>query len=324
MPRTQRLIINDETAVYHVMSRSALDGFPLADIEKDFMLDLIRRYSALYLVEILGFCLMGNHFHILVRMFPEYKFTGDDIKKRYESFYGNDRVFAAGQVPSLRAKLSSLSEFIREIKVRFARYYNRRHHRRGYFWGDRFKSVIVENGETLINCLAYIDLNPLRAGLVERPDDYRWNSLGYHIQTGNKDNFLSLDFGLKEFGPGGMRSAVKGEFHWAGVLDAEERLKRYRRYVYEAGALNRGDRDFVKVIDNDTLENERQKNYEISRIDRFRSRTRYFTDSGIIGTKEFVSENYQRFKDIFMSKREKIPRPVAGLDGIYSLKRLAE
>ena len=53
MPRTQRMIINDETTVYHVMSRTALDGFPLGDIEKDFMLDLIRRYSALYLVEIL-------------------------------------------------------------------------------------------------------------------------------------------------------------------------------------------------------------------------------------------------------------------------------
>jgi len=63
------LIINDETAVYHVMSRTALDGFPLGDIEKDFMLDLIRRYSKLYLVEILGFCLMGNHFHILAKMF---------------------------------------------------------------------------------------------------------------------------------------------------------------------------------------------------------------------------------------------------------------
>ena len=62
MPRTQRLKINDETAVYHVMSRTALDGFPLDDIEKDFMLDLIRRYAALYLVEILGFSLMGNHF----------------------------------------------------------------------------------------------------------------------------------------------------------------------------------------------------------------------------------------------------------------------
>ncbi len=77
---------------------------------------------------------------------------------------------------------------------------------------------------------------------MERPEHYRWNSLGYHIQTGNKDNFLSLDFGLVEF----------------GVL------------------------------------------------------------------KEFVSINYQRFKDIFMSKREKIPKAVAGLDGVYSLKRLSE
>ena len=57
---------------------------------------------------------------------------------------------------------------------------------------------------------------------------------------------------------------------------------------------------------------------------RFMYRTRYFTDSSIIGTKEFVSANYQQFKDLFMAKREKIPKPVAGLDGVYSLKRLAE
>ena len=162
MPRTQRLIINDESTVYHVMSRTALDGFPLGDIEKDFMLDLIRRYAALYLVEILGFCLMGNHFHILVRVFPEHKFTDEDILKRYVNFYGDERVFAEGLVASLREKLSSLSEFMREIKVSLARFYNRRHNRRGYFWGDRFKSVIVENGETLINCLAYIDFHPVK------------------------------------------------------------------------------------------------------------------------------------------------------------------
>ena len=99
---------------------------------------------------------MGNHFHLLVKMFPEHKFTDEDIQKRYEEFYGDDVMFAAGWIPSLRVKLSSLSEFVREIKVGFARFYNKRHNRRGYFWGDRFKSVIVENGETLINCLAYI------------------------------------------------------------------------------------------------------------------------------------------------------------------------
>ena len=52
MPRTQRLKINAETTVYHVMSRTALDGFPVDDFEKDFMLDLIRKYSKLYQVEI--------------------------------------------------------------------------------------------------------------------------------------------------------------------------------------------------------------------------------------------------------------------------------
>jgi putative transposase len=57
---------------------------------------------------------------------------------------------------------------------------------------------------------------------VKRPEDYRWNSLGYHVQTDNQDDFLSLDFGLKEF----------------NVNSEKERIRRYRRYVYEAGAIN--------------------------------------------------------------------------------------
>ncbi len=308
MPRTSRLIIAEQKAVYHVMSRTALDGFPLKDVEKDFMLELIKRFSALYFTEILGFCLMGNHFHLLMKMIPEDHFTDEEIQKRFEAFYGDSREFTEGQIPYWREKLSSLSEFVREIKVGFARYYNRRHNRRGYFWGDRFKSVIVDKGETLVNCLAYIDLNPLRAGIVDRPEDYRWNSLGYHIQTENKDKFLSTDFGLKEF----------------NVKNKKERIRRYRRYVYEAGALNRPDKMQAQVIDAKVVEKERKKDFEISRISRFRYRTRYFTDSGIIGSKEFVSEHYQRFKHLFHSKHEKKPKPIKGLDGIYSLKRLSE
>ena len=174
--------------------------------------------------------------------------------------------------------------------------------------GGRFKSVIVDKGETLINCLAYIDLNPLRAGLVDRPEEYRWNSLGYHLQTENKDRFLSTDFGLEEFN-------VRGQ---------KERIKRYRRYIYEAGAIDRLDKMQAGVIDPKVVAKERKKNFEISRISRFRYRTRYFTDSGIIGSKEFVAENYQRFKHLFYSKHEKKPKPIKGLEGMYSLKRLSE
>jgi len=243
-----------------------------------------------------------------VKIIPEDRFTDAEIQKRFETYYGESRDFTDGQIPYLREKLSSLSEFIRGIKVGFARYYNRHHNRRGYFWGDRFKSVIVDKGETLVNCLAYIDLNPLRAGLVDRPEDYRWNSLGYHLQTENKDQFLSTDFGLKEF----------------NVKSPKERIRRYRRYVYEAGGIRRSDKMQAKQIDAKVVAKERKKDFEINRISRFRYRTRYFTDSGIIGSKEFVAENYQRFRHLFHSQHEKKPKPIKGLDGMYSLKRLSE
>jgi hypothetical protein len=66
-----------------------------------------------------------------------------------------------------------------------------------------------------------------------------------------------------------------------------------------------------------------KKDYQINQVDRFRYRTRYFSDSGIIGTKEFVAQNYQRFKHHFQSKNDKIPKLISGLDGVYSLKRLS-
>jgi len=148
----------------------------------------------------------------------------------------------------------------------------------------------------------------LRAGIVNRPEEYRWNSLGYHLQTSNRDKFLSTGFGLKEFN-------VKSE---------KERIRRYRRYVYEAGSVNRPEKAKAKVIGDRVLEKERNREFELNRIDRFRCRTRYFTDSGIIGSKEFVSINYQRFKHLFCSTNEKKPKPVKGLAGVYSLKRLSE
>jgi putative transposase len=203
---------------------------------------------------------------------------------------------------------------VREIKVNFARFYNKRHGRKGYFWGDRFKSVIVENGETLINCLAYIDLNPVRAGIIEKPEDYRWNSLGYHLQTNNADGFLSTVFGLKEF----------------GVNSEKERARLYRKYVYEAGEIVPSNKpyDILPQTHTDAHRHEEKKaqkgNFDISRVDRFRQRTRYFTDSGIIGSKEFVAGIYRQFKHHFQSRHEKKPKVVKGLDGIFSLKRLSE
>ncbi len=106
---------------------------------------------------------------------------------------------------------------------------------------------------------------------------------------------MSLDFGLREF----------------GVKSANERLGIYRRFLHGKGSLNYG-------------EIERSTDFEIGAIEKFKYRSRYFTDSGIIGKKAFVAHHYQTFKHLFSSKHEKRPKTIRGVDGIYSLKRLSE
>lgn len=298
MPRIARLLVKGEPGVYHVISRTALNGFVMGDMEKDFLLQHIKRLSAVYFVEILGFCCMNTHFHLLCRMMPEEEFCDDEVRKRFQFYYGNDpkNDLHRDQIPHFRTRWENLSEFVREIKQGFSRFYNKRHKRKGFFWAERFKSLLVEDGDTLINCLAYIDLNPVRAGIVTKPEEYRWCSLGYHVQTNNKDRFLSLEFGLQE------------HVH----LSAVERFGRYRAYVYEKGGIIRDPESSEILV------------LPLAEKDRFRYRSRYFVDSGIIGSKEFVRRVYSQFKELFASKHEKKPRSISGIPGMYSLKRLSE
>ena len=166
MPRIARLVVKGKKAVYHVMTRTALDGYVLEDVEKDFLLRHIRWLGKVYFVEVLSFCIMGKHFHLLARMEPGENKPIDNIRRRFEIYYRDDgkRELTEQLVPVLRDERGSLSEFVKEIKQGFSRFYNKRHGRKGLFLSERFKSVIVDNGGTLINCLAYIDLNSTVGG----------------------------------------------------------------------------------------------------------------------------------------------------------------
>ncbi len=139
MSRIQRMIIPDEKTVYHILSRTALDGLPFRDIEKDKMVEIIRRFSRVYFTEIMGFCIMDNHFHLVARMHPGANFSDSDIRGRYVAFYGNDDEFTKELIPHLRKRWASLSEFVKDIKQNFSRYYNKMHDRIGTLWGARFK-----------------------------------------------------------------------------------------------------------------------------------------------------------------------------------------
>jgi putative transposase len=306
MPRIPRMVRTDsgQKTVYHVMSRTALDGLPFKDAEKDELVRVIKRFSMIYAVDVLGLTVMSNHFHILVQMSPGFMLSDDEVRRRFMLLYNTGTEFPEGQLDAFRDRLSNLSQYVKDIKQTFSRIYNRKKKRKGTLWGERFKSVIVEKGSTVIHCLAYIDLNAVRAGIVKRPEDYRWGSIGYHVQTGNKDNFLSLDFGLAEFG-----------------VENSQRLKKYREYLYHAGAL---DKQGNAKISKKVLAEESADGFGIDRIRRFRYRTRYFTDSGVIGSKAFVLATYEVYKDRFFGSRERVPKRVKGINGMYSMKRLTE
>ena len=303
MPRIRRMVNSNEPTIYHVMSRTALDGFPLTDVDKDYLVKLIKLFCKLYLVDVIGFCIMDNHFHLMIRVFPEDHLSDEEMLNHLKRFYGKSKPISKYQLPFYRSKLSSLSEFVKEIKQGFTRYYNKLNNRKGFFWGQRFKSVMIENNEALLNCLAYIDLNPIRAAIVEQPEDYRWCTLGYLVQSKNNDNMLSLEFGVERL----------------NTLSFKERLIAYREFVYEIGSLVS---DKGKAIDPKILEKHQQKGFKITSLDRLKYRTRYFTDSSIIGSKKYVMATYNQFLDFFDHKKDKKPVPIRGMDNVYSLRRL--
>jgi len=103
-------MLNDgETTIYHVISRTALDGFPFGEIEKEEFVKIIKQFSSIYFVDIIGYSVLDNHFHILAKMYPEHNFTDEEIKKRFTQFYGDKRGFGEDDLEYYRKKWSNLS-----------------------------------------------------------------------------------------------------------------------------------------------------------------------------------------------------------------------
>ncbi len=303
MPRIPRILIKGPNVAYHIVSRTALEGFVLGPQEKDHLFFLIRWLSSVYFVEVFGFCIMGNHFHLLCRMFSHEGFSDEEVICWVRRYYRDRRKIEdmpPERILYWRRRLSDLSRYVQEIKQRFSHWFNRLHGRKGYFWGDRFKSVIIERGEALLNCLAYIDLNPVRAGLVERPEEYRWCSLAYHIGAGNKGKFLSTDLGVAAFSPKGYR----------------ERINLYRRYVYEKGGLS--NRLAGGILEEALAKEEKRDND--SRREVFRSRIRHFTKGLIIGSQNFIKETMEKIREKLGLKRSRRPRKVMIVEGLYSFR----
>ena len=197
--RRRVLAADNDWANYHVMSRTVGGEIFFDEVEKEALKTLIWKMARFCRVRVLTYAVMGNHFHVLVEVPDKSKlveeFSGDEGEQRLlthvKCLYSAAAVRsleaelkrmrdqgrhedAKAVVDSVVARMGDLSCYMKEVKERFTRWYNKRHGRCGTLWMDRFKSVLVEDGEALRTMAQYIDLNPVRAGLVNDPMEYRW------------------------------------------------------------------------------------------------------------------------------------------------------
>jgi putative transposase len=155
MGRLPRVV--DHGLVYHAINRGNNRAAVFADDEDHLaFLESVAATRDRYPFRLFGYCLMTNHFHLLLRPEP-------------------------GQ---------SISRILQSLTVTHTWRYHKQNQSSGHVWQGRFKSPVVQDGVHLLVVLRYIEANPLRAGMVADPAEYRWSSFQQH-GTGRDDPLLS-------------------------------------------------------------------------------------------------------------------------------------
>jgi len=319
--RVRRTKINGADAVYHCMTRTVNGEMLFKTREKEMLRKMLWQVADFSGVEILTYCIMSNHFHVLVRVPEKGKLSDTELMRRYKVLYPKptkyqtastkimeEQLQANGEEAEkirvkLLARMSDVSEFMKTVKQRFSVWFNRSHQRYGTLWADRFKSVLVEgSGNPLQTMAAYIDLNPVRAAIVEDPKDYRF--CGYaEAVAGEKVAQRGLAFIWADFM--GVKDMKGDSFSFDEVLEA------HRMLIFGKGAspwTHKG-----KVIDHATAMKVLEKQQgKLPKTVLLRCRVRYFTDGAILGSAEFVRSftgAWQREHD------RKYPPKVNEMDG---------
>jgi REP element-mobilizing transposase RayT len=262
--------------------------------------------------------MMSNHFHLLLRVPAASVLTDEELVARLTAFYGEKSAKVAlarqsikdqGKIDetmrqSILSRMGDVSVFMKEFKQQFSRWYNHQHERFGTLWAERFKCVLVEEQPAAMEAVsAYIDLNPVRAGLVEDPKDYRF--CGYaSALTGNKQLQSSI-------------LSFQKEKKW------QEAAKAYRmRLLVGAGASGNSGK---AVLDRVKIKAVLDKGGELSFGETMMLRIRHMSDGVAIGSKEFVNEVFVQYRDRFGKNRKEGARPIRvlaklGLKALRDLK----
>ncbi len=325
-----------ESYCYHVMSRTCGGDVFFDEVEKEALRRVIWRMAEFCGVKVVTYCIMGNHFHLLAEM-PHretwlQRFAGpqgeakllEHLRILYSQTYvgllrdeiadlrkRGLEVLVQQKLEAIKKRFCDLSLFVKEVKERFSRWFNKRRGRRGTLWMDRFKSVLVEGkGEALRTMAAYIDLNAVRAGLVKDPKDYRW--CGYAEALG----------GSRRAQRGLCKAIGKPVDGWqsAGASEA------YRSILYAEGREVRDAQNEKVVRRGVSVEAAREvlaERGKLSTSELVRLRVRYFSDGAILGSKGFVEGIFEAQRERFSPKTKQGAKRITESETpFYTLRRL--
>ena len=337
------------TFFYHTISRIVDRRFVLQSTEKEKLRMFMRMYENFSGCRIVAYCFMCNHIHLLLEVppMPLEGLSDAELLRRLSAIYTEAFVAEiAKELADARQKVAdglaeetqlvgrihrrftyrmhNLSEFMKGFLQRYTQWHNRTHKRCGHLWEDRFKSIIVQGGAASKAIAAYIDLNPVRAGMVKMPEDYRWSSYGEAIGGSAKGDGKKARAGLVR-----ALRAHKGIVADANLWNADVSLE-YRRILL-AGAESKVEERVEqsgkmkkilkrKGLSKEHLDVERQKLIEAEekRLGELpfgrmlRCKIRYFTAGAVVGQKEFVEDVFQKSRHRFGPKRTSGARTMRG------------
>ena len=309
----------------HVMSRVVDQRFIFGDVEKAYFRRLMRAQAAFSGLQIVTYALMSNHFHILLEV-PEPSDVSDrELYRRMELAQGKDAVAefkqlirrletqgatGAAEVEKQKVKdrMYDLAAYMCQVKRLFTRWYNRRMERKGTLWEARYKSVVVEGtGRSLLAMASYIDLNAVRAKIVNDPKDYRFCGYGEAV-AGSKVARAGLSL---------LHDAMGRSTEWRMVQ------RTYRKSIYAAGDRSKRS-DGKQPFDREAVQQVWEDGGELTPFELMRCKIRYFSDGVALGSKEFVEELFTANRAHFSERRHCGARSAAlgPIEELYTLRDL--
>jgi len=217
-------------AVYHITSRSnARQAIFIDDEDRGGFLDVLSIVVERFKWLCHAYCLMENHYHLLI-----------------ETPNGN------------------LSKGMRELNGVYTQWFNQRYRRVGHLFQGRYKAIIVEKDNHSLSLCRYVVLNPLRVGLIKKPEQWRWSSYRATIGLVKRPSFLTIDWVLSQFGG---RKRVAMEKYKRFVM---ERIDKESPWETLRGQIFWGTDKFIKQLSG--LLDEKESIKEVPRVQRYVAR----------------------------------------------------